>query len=303
VHLVTAFLNINHHALVGISSFSSALEMLDLALTVSSRMDRIISTNIRRPSSYCRTIVMMSWCLFLDRILHFDAESLLLVIVILDDINRKQRLSSAERSIAECCLSSTDPQLQMFLSGVADARMISLLRETFGEVKGQSSKHVGTVHERKTNQVFEQVQALVCDPSESRQKNLLSIFVLSCLEPFVFPGGPPQSARASRPRRVLLDKASDANDAQVQLFLSMMGCISDNVEAADPRLLALLYASRVELATQTSKKMCTKEDKPHLWDLTQNITCSNCQKVGCTCRKAYYCSPRVPKTAVGCAQE
>jgi hypothetical protein len=152
---------------------------------------------------------------------------------------------------------------------------------------------------KRTN-VFDQVQALMCDPRVSSQKNVLSTFVLSCLEPFVLFPGTPQTTPSSRPRRVLLEKESDADDPQVQMFLAMMGCSRGNVEAADPGLVQLLRETHEEVLSQSSKYICSKEDKPHLWDSANNINCGNCEKVGptlkrCACRKAYYCSTECQK--------
>jgi MYND finger len=93
----------------------------------------------------------------------------------------------------------------------------------------------------------------------------------------------------------VFEKASDSDDSQAQMFLAMMGVDSGNARAADPRLVQLLRETQQEVMLQTLKTLCSKADKPHLWDFASNIMCGNCEKVGptlkrCACRKAYYCS-------------
>jgi hypothetical protein len=53
-------------------------------------------------------------------------------------------------------------------------------------------------HCGRKKKVFTQLQELYCDPLQSRQKNILSSFVLSCLEPYVLlPNLPIGSSPAS----------------------------------------------------------------------------------------------------------
>jgi hypothetical protein len=132
---------------------------------------------------------------------------------------------------------------------------------------------------RKTN-IFNQILFLACDPLQSRQKNILSTFVLSCLEPYVHVSITLQRCSSARPRQVLLESKADANDPHVRRFLFLMGCTV--VEAASSALLALL------------EETC-RQDAPHLSDYHHGIKCGNCGIYGpkvkpCPCREAYYCS-------------
>jgi hypothetical protein len=105
-------------------------------------------------------------------------------------------------------------------------------------------------HSGKRTKVFDQVQCLMCDPKVSSQKNLLSMFVLTCLEPFVFIPGTPQTTPPSRPRRVLLEKGSDADDPQVQMFLSMMGAAVETLR----RLILVSFSCSARPAKKSSCK-------------------------------------------------
>jgi hypothetical protein len=144
---------------------------------------------------------------------------------------------------------------------------------------------------RKT--VFDQLQVLPCDSLQSRQRNILSTFVLACLEPYVFLPNTPQACPSARPRKVLLEYPEDP---QVLMFLSMMGCTV--VEAASPALLALLDETKVVVTAKSSRQAFAFA--PHLGDYVQGIQCGNCATVGpklkkCPCGKAYYCSTECQK--------
>jgi hypothetical protein len=143
---------------------------------------------------------------------------------------------------------------------------------------------------RKYN-VFTQLQEVYCDPLQSRQKNILSTFVLSCLEPYVLLPNTPQTYPSARPRQVLLESTVDLKDPQVCIFLSMMGC--PQVEAASPALLALLNETREDVMEKSSRLAFAFA--PHLGDYVLGIKCGNCETIGsklkkCPCGKAYYCS-------------
>jgi hypothetical protein len=148
-------------------------------------------------------------------------------------------------------------------------------------------------HSGKKAKVFTQIQALCCDPKQSRQKNLLSTFVLACLRPYVYSQNTPQAHPAARPRKVLLWGGVSPEDPQVRLFLSMMGCTQ--VELADPALFTLLRETWEGVMVETYRYSCP--DSPHLVDYSRGIKCGNCGMYGpklqeCSCGRAYYCSTR-----------
>jgi hypothetical protein len=93
-------------------------------------------------------------------------------------------------------------------------------------------------HLGKRTKVFELIQYLLGDVAANRQKSLLSLFILSCMEPFVLlPGFSRQTSPSCRPGKVLFETVSDSGDPQVRTFLSMMGCGSGSVEVANPRMM------------------------------------------------------------------
>jgi hypothetical protein len=148
---------------------------------------------------------------------------------------------------------------------------------------------------RKKN-VFTQLQEVYCDPLQSRQKNILSTFVLSCLEPYALLPNIPQTYPSVRPRQVLVESMVDSKDPQVRMFLSMMGC--NVVEAASPALLALLDETWDDVEEKSSRLAFAFY--PNLRDCVQGIKCGNCETIGsklkkCPCGKAYYCSSECQK--------
>jgi hypothetical protein len=151
-------------------------------------------------------------------------------------------------------------------------------------------------HCGKKKNVFTQLQEVYCDPLQSRQKNILSTFVLSCLEPYVLMPNIPQTYPSARPRQVLLESTVDSKDPQVRMFLSIMGCTQ--LEAASPALLALLN----ETLDDVKEKSCPLAFAfaPHLVDHLLGIKCGNCDTIGsklkeCPCGKTYYCSTACQK--------
>jgi hypothetical protein len=151
-------------------------------------------------------------------------------------------------------------------------------------------------HRGRKRNVFTQLQEVYCDPLQGRQKNILSTFVLSCLEPYVLLPNTPQTYPSARPQQVLLESTVDSKDPQVRMFLSMMGCTQ--VEAASPVLLALLNKKQGDV----KEKSCSLAFAfaPHLGDYLRGIKCGNCETIGsklkqCPCGKAYYCSTECQK--------
>jgi hypothetical protein len=125
----------------------------------------------------------------------------------------------------------------------------------------------------KRKKVFTQLQALPCDPLQSRQKNIVSTFVLSCLEPYVLLPNSPQTYPAARPRQVLLESTVASEDPQVHMFLSMMGCTV--VEAASPALLALLDETKEDVKSKSTRHAFAFA--PHLRDSSRGLKCGNCE--------------------------
>jgi hypothetical protein len=167
---------------------------------------------------------------------------------------------------------------------------------------GDSKKHFMTFtvdlrkfHCGRKKKVFTQLQEVFCDPLQSQQKNILSTFVLSCLEPYVLLPSIPQTYPSARPRQVLLESTVDSKDPQVRLFLSMMGCTE--VEAASPALLNLLEETLSHVLVETYRHVFS--DSPDIVDYSRGIKCGNCRKYEtkykCPCGKAYYCSPECQK--------
>jgi hypothetical protein len=151
-------------------------------------------------------------------------------------------------------------------------------------------------HCGRKKKVFTQLQEVYCDPLQSRQKNILSTFVLSCLEPYVLLPNTPQTYPSSRPRQVLFESTVDSKDPQIRMFLSMMGCTV--VEAASPALLALLDETKEDVKDKSS--LLAFAFAPHLGDCLRGIKCGNCDTIGsklkkCPCGKAYYCSTECQK--------
>jgi hypothetical protein len=153
-------------------------------------------------------------------------------------------------------------------------------------------------HRGRKKNVFTQLQEVYCDPFQSRQKNTLSTFVLSCLEPYVFLPNTPQTYPSARPRQVLLESSEDSKDPKVRMFLSMMGCTQ--VEAASPVLLALLTETLMDDDMKEKSCHLAFAFAPHLGDYILGIKCGNCEAIGsklkkCPCGKAYYCSTECQK--------
>jgi hypothetical protein len=152
-------------------------------------------------------------------------------------------------------------------------------------------------HRGRKKNVFTQLQEVYCDPLQSRQKNILSTFVLSCLEPYVLTTNIPQAYPSARPRQVLLESTVDSKDPQVRMFLSVMGCTK--VEAASPALLALLNETQGDVKEKSCHLLFAFA--PHLGgDYLLGIKCGNCETIGsklkqCPCGKAYYCSTECQK--------
>jgi hypothetical protein len=151
-------------------------------------------------------------------------------------------------------------------------------------------------HCGRKKKVFTQLQEVYCDPLQSRQKNILSTFALSCLEPYVLMPNAPQTYPSARPRKVLLESTLDSEDPQLRIFLSMMGCTK--VETASPALLALLDETKEAVKEKSSALVFAF--LPHLGDYVLGIKCGNCEKIGsklkkCPCGKAYYCSTECQK--------
>lgn len=146
----------------------------------------------------------------------------------------------------------------------------------------------------ETTLVFDQIKMLLCDPAESRQKNLLATFASACLQPYVHTLGQEQQHPAARPSTVLLTP-TDSMDPNVLLFLEMMG-ILDISEAGTDMLNLLNNTFFSEVNARSSRHVMRFSKTPLMHDISNGIHCMNCHMVGsgrlkmCPCGGAWFCS-------------
>jgi MYND finger len=144
----------------------------------------------------------------------------------------------------------------------------------------------------KTTSVFKLRQCVVCPPTESHAKCLIASFACACLQgPFV----QESESAPCRPAQVFFETQQDADNAQVQMFLSMMGMNSSGIRVATPQMKALLDASMDDVGKSLGRAIFPKAKFPHINDASRGIVCGNCRKTGpkllkCACGEAYYCS-------------
>jgi MYND finger len=133
-------------------------------------------------------------------------------------------------------------------------------------------------------------------------KRLINSFATSCLQsPLLFEdtaqhedesrsSGP----TAYRPSLVLFETKDDAEHPQVQLFLTMMGMESKNIQAMTDEMKTMLEDS-MDKSANDDDRVFPRSEFPNLNDMCRGIMCGNCRKTGpkllkCACGKAYYCN-------------
>jgi len=164
-------------------------------------------------------------------------------------------------------------------------------------LKGMESSEIGKLYLRKRfhvisvnqkrfdsgnrSKIFDVVLSLHNDPSSTRTRALLAIFIIACHT---------QKPNPARPKKVWFETADDANQPLVKSCMSLMGC--PDIDAAPPAMMKLLRENDVLRKAQT----LPKENFPYLHDVGRGIKCGNCSKRGsglthkCPCGKAYYCN-------------
>jgi len=151
----------------------------------------------------------------------------------------------------------------------------------------------------KKKKVFSQVKVSMGRPTDTRESHIVCTTAAACLEPWKISPYETGAARypAFRPAKVIFEEKADANSPQIRLFLSMMGI--NEIDVAEPRLVALLRKSLPEVLSNSSRHVFSRDEMPHTRDLCKQIVCGNCGKTGvtkkCACGKHYYCDKNCQK--------